>query len=82
MRIYNNYVNRMTIDNMYYSNAWILSEVGIKSFYGPRKVLSKNFDFNPLIKLTRLKKEDLLKLTFYYEFEYDKDPSFIYKFIS
>lgn len=69
-----NFINRLTIENRYDSNTWIL-RVNIHSYFGPRNILPHNFDFNPLIKLTRMTMDELLKLTYYYEFGWGQEEN-------
>lgn len=36
------YINRLTVENGYESNTWILNDSNLTRYYGPRNLLGKN----------------------------------------
>lgn len=66
------YVNRLTIENGYENNTWILNDSKIIRYYGPRNLLPWKFDFSSLINLTDLSLNEILIATFYKEFGYEE----------
>jgi len=66
------YINRLSIENMYETNTWILNDSDFNHYIGPRNLLPWKFDFSSLMNLTGLSLNELLITTFYNEFDYEK----------
>lgn len=66
------YINRLSIENMYETNTWILNDSDFNHYIGPRNLLPWKFDFSSLMNLTGLSLNELLITTFYNEFYYEK----------
>lgn len=67
------YINRLTVENGYESNIWILNDSNLTRYYGPRNLLPMKFDFSSLINLTGLSLSEILTTTFYYNFGYEEE---------
>ncbi|ESU34112.1 hypothetical protein G3A_02755 [Bacillus sp. 17376] len=65
------FINRLTEENKYEANTWILKQAHIPNYYGPRNLLPWNFNFKHLIELTGLDLEQIGSLTFQKEFGYE-----------
>ncbi|MGN7300722.1 TniQ family protein [Ferdinandcohnia sp. SAFN-114] len=67
------YVNRLSQANKYETNSWILNMTNIKHYHGPRNLLPINFNFDSFKSLTKLPLEELMKFTFWKEYNFPEE---------
>jgi hypothetical protein len=70
------YINRLTLENSYESNIWILNDSNISRFHGPRNLLPWKFDFTQFMNITGISISEILLLTFHKEFGYEEGDEF------